>query len=108
MKVWLNGSLVSEAEARVSVFNHGLTVGDGVFETFEATGGRPFAVRRHLDRLAVSAGGMGSGPAGGGGLRAALGEVVGGQPAGRRPAAHHRHRGPSPLGSDRGAVGTPR
>lgn len=59
MKVWLNGSLVDESEARVSVFDHGLTVGDGVFETLKTYSGRPFAVRRHLDRLAVSAAGMG-------------------------------------------------
>lgn len=53
--VWLNGTLVDPDEAAVSVFDHGFTVGDGVFETLKVTGGRPFAVRRHLDRLHRSA-----------------------------------------------------
>ncbi|MGH9151517.1 MAG: aminotransferase class IV, partial [Acidimicrobiales bacterium] len=59
MKVWANGALVDADRACVSVFDHGLTVGDGVFETIKTYGGRPFAVRRHLDRLASSAAGMG-------------------------------------------------
>ncbi|MBI1844038.1 MAG: aminotransferase class IV, partial [Actinobacteria bacterium] len=53
--VWLNGHLVSEADAVISVFDHGLTVGDGLFETMRVTGGRPFALRRHLERLARTA-----------------------------------------------------
>jgi branched-chain amino acid aminotransferase len=53
--VWLNGTLVDPDEAAVSVFDHGFTVGDGVFETMKVTGGRPFAVRRHLERLHRSA-----------------------------------------------------
>ncbi|MEQ1786211.1 MAG: aminotransferase class IV, partial [Acidimicrobiales bacterium] len=50
-QVWLDGELVDAADAVVSVFDHGLTVGDGVFETMKATDGRPFAARRHLARL---------------------------------------------------------
>ena len=57
--VWLNGRLVPPDEALVSVFDHGFTVGDGVFETLKVIGGRPFAVRRHLERLARSASGLG-------------------------------------------------
>ena len=57
-KVWLNGSLVDEAEAAISPFDHGLLVGDGVFETLRVYGGRAFAVRRHLDRLERSAAGI--------------------------------------------------
>ena len=53
--VWLNGHLVSAADAVISVFDHGLTVGDGLFETMRVTGGRPFALRRHLERLARTA-----------------------------------------------------
>jgi branched-chain amino acid aminotransferase len=56
--VWVNGSLVEAAEARVSPFDHGLLTGDGVFETMKIVAGRPFAVRRHLDRLARSTAGM--------------------------------------------------
>jgi branched-chain amino acid aminotransferase len=53
--VWLNGRLVAPDEAVVSVFDHGFTVGDGVFETVKVLGGRPFALRRHLERLHRSA-----------------------------------------------------
>ncbi|MCC3773166.1 aminotransferase class IV, partial [Streptomyces sp. UNOC14_S4] len=59
MTIWLNGSLLDEENARVSVFDHGLTVGDGVFETVKAVHGRPFALTRHLARLAASARGLG-------------------------------------------------
>ena len=59
MHVWIDGSLVDVDDARVSPFDHGLLVGDGVFETLRIYGGRPFAWRRHLDRLAVSANGLG-------------------------------------------------
>lgn len=57
-QVWLDGSLVDAAAATISVFDHGLTVGDGVFESLKATGGVPFAPRRHLDRLRRSAAGL--------------------------------------------------
>lgn len=59
MAIFLNGALVDEAEAGVSVFDHGLVAGDGVFETVKVTGGVPFALRRHLARLARSAAGLG-------------------------------------------------
>jgi branched-chain amino acid aminotransferase len=57
--VWLNGGLVDPDRAVVSAFDRGLTVGDGVFETLKVLGGRPFAVRRHLERLHRSAQGLG-------------------------------------------------
>ncbi len=56
--MWLDGRLVDAADARVSVLDHGLTVGDGVFETMRAYDGRAFAVGRHLERLAASAAGL--------------------------------------------------
>lgn len=57
--VWLDGELVDAATARISPFDHGLTVGDGVFETLKVVGGVPFAMGRHLRRLARSATGLG-------------------------------------------------
>lgn len=57
--VWLDGELVDAALARVSPFDHGLLVGDGVFETVRVYDGAPFAWTRHLDRLAHSASGLG-------------------------------------------------
>lgn len=52
--VHLNGALVPETEARLSPFDRGLLLGDGVFETMRAYGGRPHALAAHLDRLARS------------------------------------------------------
>jgi branched-chain amino acid aminotransferase len=57
--IFLNGGLLDESQARISVFDHGLTVGDGVFETVKVAGGVPFALTRHLRRLARSAEGLG-------------------------------------------------
>jgi branched-chain amino acid aminotransferase len=57
--VWINGELREVDDARVSPFDHGLLVGDGVFETLRVYDGRPFAWTRHLDRLEHSANGLG-------------------------------------------------
>lgn len=63
MKIWLGsnggGELRAPEDALVPVTDHGLTVGDGVFETLKAEGGSVFAVTRHLQRLARSAAGLG-------------------------------------------------
>ena len=55
MAIFLNGTILDDRDAHVSVFDHGLTVGDGVFETVKVAGGAPFALTRHLRRLATSA-----------------------------------------------------
>lgn len=57
--MWLNGTLVPADEARVSVRDHGLTTGDGIFEAAKVMGGVPFALTRHLARLRASAAGLG-------------------------------------------------
>jgi branched-chain amino acid aminotransferase len=57
--VWLDGELLDVETARVSPFDHGVLVGDGVFETVRVYDGAPFAWRRHLDRLGHSASGLG-------------------------------------------------
>jgi len=54
-KVWLNGDLVPAEKAAVSVFDHGLLYGDGVFEGIRVYGGRIFKCRTHLCRLFESA-----------------------------------------------------
>jgi branched-chain amino acid aminotransferase len=53
--VWIDGRLVAPDAAAVSVFDHGFTVGDGVFETVRVIRGLPFALGRHLARLHRSA-----------------------------------------------------
>src|SRR6202050_2305367 len=55
MKIYLNGQLVDKEKAVVSVFDHGLLYGDGVFEGIRAYHGRVFKLREHLDRLFNSA-----------------------------------------------------
>ena len=55
VKIFLNGKLVDEAEAKVSVFDHGLLYGDGVFEGIRLYNGRIFRLDQHLDRLFASA-----------------------------------------------------
>ena len=59
MKVWINGALVSEDEAVLPASDHGLTVGDGLFESMKVVDGVAFAVRRHLARLRRTASGLG-------------------------------------------------
>lgn len=56
--VYVNGSLIDEAEASISTFDHGLVVGDGAFETVLLFNGRPFALNRHLARLDASLSGL--------------------------------------------------
>jgi len=56
---YVNGSLVDEDDAMISALDHGFVVGDGVFETVLLRRGRPFALRRHLERLRQSAAGLG-------------------------------------------------
>lgn len=55
MKIWLNGALVDEQAACVSPTDHGLLVGDGVFETLRCYGGIPFGLADHLERLEAGA-----------------------------------------------------
>ncbi|MGH9178767.1 MAG: aminotransferase class IV [Acidimicrobiales bacterium] len=105
LKVWLDGVLMEEAEARVSVFDHGLTVGDGVFETLKTYGGKPFAVRRHLERLAASAAGMGLLAPAPAVLRAALEEVAAANDLVDDALRITLTGGPGPLGSARGEAG---
>jgi branched-chain amino acid aminotransferase len=101
--VWLNGALVEAREATVSIFDHGLTVGDGVFETLKAVDGRPFATRRHLDRLRRSADGLGLRvPFDDDQLRAAMAQVLGSYDLHSARVRITVTGGTAPLGSERG------
>jgi branched-chain amino acid aminotransferase len=53
--IWINGEYRTRADASVSVFDHGLLYGDGVFEGIRAYGGRIFRLGEHIDRLYASA-----------------------------------------------------
>ncbi|MBN1787322.1 MAG: branched-chain-amino-acid transaminase [Sedimentisphaerales bacterium] len=55
LKVWINGSLVDQADAKISVFDHGLLYGDGVFEGIRVYSSKIFELDAHLRRLYESA-----------------------------------------------------
>lgn len=55
LKVYINGTLYDKADAKISVYDHGLLYGDGVFEGIRSYGGRAFRLEQHLDRLWESA-----------------------------------------------------
>ncbi len=104
--IWLNGALISPDQAVVSVFDHGLMVGDGVFETIKCMDGATFALTRHLDRLTLSARRMDlpdpDVAAIADGIRACLAEA----PPWRLGRVRVTYTsGPGPLGSDRGDQG---
>src|ERR1700734_284188 len=55
MKIYINGKFFDEKNAKVSVFDHGLLYGDGVFEGIRAYNGRVFKLKEHIERLYYSA-----------------------------------------------------
>ena len=55
MKIFIDGKFLNERDAKVSVFDHGLLYGDGVFEGIRAYNGRVFKLKEHIDRLFYSA-----------------------------------------------------
>ena len=55
MKIYIDGKYYDERNARISVFDHGLLYGDGIFEGIRAYNGRVFELKAHIDRLFASA-----------------------------------------------------
>lgn len=55
MKVYVDGKYYGERDAKISVFDHGLLYGDGIFEGIRAYHGRVFKLKEHIDRLFYSA-----------------------------------------------------
>jgi branched-chain amino acid aminotransferase len=55
MNIYLDGKFCSENDAKISVFDHGLLYGDGIFEGIRAYNGRVFRLKEHIDRLFYSA-----------------------------------------------------
>jgi branched-chain amino acid aminotransferase len=105
-RYWVNDALVDSELATVSVLDHGLTVGDGVFETILVRDGSPFALTLHLRRLARSCTGLGIRAVDESRLREAVDAVVTGSGV---STDFSRLRitvtsGVGPFGSDRGDV----
>ena len=100
---WVDGRVVGD-EPALRGYDHGLTVGDGVFETCKVERGHAFALSRHLRRLARSAAGLGLPEPDADYLREGVQAVLG-----QADLAFGRLRitmtaGPGPLGSDRGSA----
>lgn len=104
MKLWVNGELRDADDARISVLDHGLTVGDGVFETVKALDGRPFALTLHLERLTRSALGLGLPEPDHDEARRACAAVLEANPMARGRLRITYTGGVSPLGSERGGA----
>ena len=101
VKVWVNGEQADPAAASIAALDHGLTVGDGVFETCRVVNGVPFALKRHAKRLDRSMAGLGLPAADHGVLEAGIKAVLEGEPI---PFGRLRYTvtgGAGPLGSDR-------
>src|SRR3954464_670350 len=100
MRAWINGDLLPDATApAVSVTDHGLTVGDGVFEALKVVDGLPFALDLHLARLQRSGAGLGLEGVDDGVVRRGIAAVLEGAelPLGRIRVTVTG--GPAPLGS---------
>ena len=85
----------------VAALDHGVTVGDGAFETCKVTGGEVFARSRHARRLDRTLAGPRLPPADHDYIAEGEGSAGGGRPHRLRPAALHGHRRCGALGSDR-------
>ena len=104
--LWVDGYLRAADEPIITAANHGLTVGDGVFETLALRRGQPFALTRHLVRLQYSLDRMGMRSIDMGEVREAVREVVAANPADVVRLRITVVSGSGPMGSVRGA-GTP-
>lgn len=103
MRAWINGELLSDATVpAVLVSDHGLTVGDGVFEAIKVVDGLPFALDRHLARLSRSAAGLGLPEVDEDAVRRGLAAVLDGEPLALGRIRITVTGGPAPLGSGRG------
>ena len=104
MRVWVDGQVVDPHGPSVSALDHAVTVGDGVFETAKIQRGRPFALRRHHERLIRSARGLGLGDPDLAYLGKGIDAVLEGPPLDFGRLRYSVTGGIGPLGSDRGTA----
>jgi branched-chain amino acid aminotransferase len=103
MRTWVNGRLLTDPDAPVvGARDHGLTVGDGVFEVLKVVDGQTFALDLHLARLVRSAEGLGLPDVDLAEVRRGVDAVLEGEPLTLGRVRITWTGGPSPLGSDRG------
>jgi len=101
IRVWVDGALVGPDTPAVSAVDHGVTVGDGAFETAKIDHGVPFAVSRHLRRLDRTIAGLGLPVADHDRIREGIEAVLDGEPIGFGRLRFTVTGGRGPLGSDR-------
>ena len=104
VRAWVNGERVDPQAPTVSAIDHGITVGDGAFETAKIVDGEVFALTRHANRLDRTLAGLGLPPVDRSVVEAGLAAIV------DESIAFGRARwtvtsGVGPLGSDRGDAG---
>lgn len=104
IRVWVDGALTDPYAPALSAIDHGVTVGDGVFETAKVVRGEVFAYSRHAERLDRGLAGLGLDPADRSVVSAGITAVL------AEPLEFGRIRwtvtaGPGPLGSERGEGG---
>jgi branched-chain amino acid aminotransferase len=102
--VCVDGALGPADDLRISPLDHGLLVGDGVFETLRVYGGEPFAWTRHLQRLARSAAGLGLAMPEVATLREQADAVIAANGLSEARLRITITGGPAPLGSERASV----
>src|SRR4051812_38956834 len=103
MHAWVNGQLLTDPQSpAIVVSDHGLTVGDGVFEAVKVIDGRPFALTRHLERLGRSAASLGLPAPDIEQVRGAIADVLAQEPLALGRIRITYTGGPAPLGSGRG------
>ncbi len=102
MRAWVNGELLPDPTApAVAIDDHGLTVGDGVFEAIKVVDDVPFALTRHLQRLARSASGLGLPDVDDAAVRRGVAAVLEGEPMPLGRVRITYTAGRAPLGSPR-------
>src|ERR1700712_5525548 len=108
MQVSVNGQLLAHPDQPVlPVTDHGFTVGDGVFEAVKVVDGTPFALTRHLRRIARSARGLGLPEPDPDAVRRAVSEVLDAEHIDLGRLRITWTGGPAPMGSGRAENPTP-
>lgn len=101
-RVWVNGRLTGVDEPSITALEHGVTVGDGAFETAKVEAGKVFAATRHAQRLDRTMAGLGLPPADHDYVADGIAAVLGaGEPIGFGRLRYSVTGGAGPLGSDR-------
>lgn len=101
VRVWVNGERVHPTAPSIAALDHGVTVGDGVFETCRVVDGVPFALKRHAARLDRSMAGLGLPAADHGVIEAGIKSVLAGETIAFGRLRYTVTGGAGPLGSDR-------